>query len=188
MKKLLMSVTAVAMLAGPALALDVSEEPHAGYKEIGSHKDWVAVHTPGRAEDEGRICAVYSRPTQSAVYDGDKKIDAMRGELAVFLNWNAQTPSKSSGEVSFLIGERVVEGIVEGGHALTIDGKTSVTLAGVADRLYVQPKDDAKVLAALRGGSTAVISAELENGTAIKDSYSLMGLTRTTGLAQSGCK
>jgi hypothetical protein len=188
MKKLLMSAVAVSLLAGQAMALEVSEEPHAGYKEVGAHKDWVAVYTPSRSADEGRVCAIYSRPTQSAVYDGEKKVEAIRGELAVFVNWNAETPDRNTGEVSFLIGDRVVEGIVEGGHSLTIDGKTSVTLAGVADRLYVQPEDDAKVLAALRGGSSAVVSAELENGTKAKDSYSLMGLTRSTAIAQSGCK
>lgn len=179
---------AVAGIAAPALAQNLPvEEVHAGYRETGSAKDWVGIYRPGGEGGMPEVCAVYSRPVESAVFENGETTTRMRGELAAFINWNSATPGVSGGEVSFMLGSPVVEG-VNADHRLDVDGKVSFALVGAGDRLYVQPEDDAAVNAAIRKGLGMKVTGALQDGAVVRDSYSLMGVVASTELSKDGCK
>lgn len=191
MKTLLKSAIAAAVLAGvaaPALAQALPvEEVHAGYRETGSAKDWVGIYRPGGEDGTGRICAIYSRPTEAGAFVAGEPVEKMRGELAAFINWNDAEATEANGEVSFMLGTPVIEGAHES-HELDIDGKASFDLVGVGDRLYVQPQDDAKVIELIRAGRQMTVTAALEDDATARDIYSLFGVVATTGLSKDGCK
>ena len=50
------------------------------------------------------------------------------------------------------------------------------------------PSEDAKLVTALRGGSSAVITGRSARGTMTKDTFSLSGITAATNKAQAACK
>lgn len=191
MKAMMKTVVVAGLMAGltgqaVAQALPV-EEVHAGYRETGAAKDWVGIYRPGNEAGEGRICAIYSRPTQSGAFLAGEPIEKMRGELAAFINWNEGAAADKGGEVSFMMGTPVLEGVHES-HKLGVDGKASFDLVGVGDRLYVQPKDDADVIALIRAGRKMTVTAALEDAATAQDVYSLFGVVATTALSKEGCR
>lgn len=183
----ILAASALFMLAPVAQAQDV-ESPHIGYRETGSVKDWIGIHSPDRGTEKETVsCAIYSRPTTSSIVKNDESIEALRGELAAFIAWDDSEVAKSSGEVSFMVGVPVVEGM-DKGHVLSIDDKTKFELVGVDDRLYVAPKDDKKVISAIRGGVEMSVSAKSLEGDLVKDTYSLMGVQDMTAKQQVECQ
>lgn len=50
------------------------------------------------------------------------------------------------------------------------------------------PAEDGKLISALRGGSSVVISGRSARGTVTKDTFSLSGITAMTNKAQEACK
>lgn len=173
------------LIAFPALALDA---PHAEYRETGSNRDWVGIYSPDRGLDQPTSsCAIYSRPKSAAVFDGGKKVDAMRGERAAFISWNGESVGNADGEVSFMIGLSVIKGR-DIDHVLTVDGKKAFPLIGVGDRLYARPEDDAGVIKAIRAGSSMVVTARTSDGKIVKDEYSLFGVQRMTDVSRTECR
>jgi len=190
MKSILAAAATSAALAAamPAMAQNLPiEEVHAGYRETGSAKDWVGIYRPTTENGAAEVCAIYSRPIESAVFEKGEAVSRMRGELAAFINWNEETPGASAGEVSFMLGSPVIEGVNED-HRLDVDGKASFALVGAGDRLYVQPEDDAAVIEAIRAGFGMKVTAALQDGAVARDSYSLMGVVASTQLSKDGCQ
>lgn len=190
MKTLLLAAVSAATLIGAATASGAlelnTEEVHAGYRETGTSKDWIGIHNPAtEAAGVAEVCAIYSRPIATASFKDGEASEALRGELAAFINWNDATPSDRGGEISFMVGAPVIEGMSEG-HVVTIR-EASFALVGVGDRLYVQPQDDVAAIAAVRDGVEMVVTADMADGTVIRDSYSLMGVQAMTAIARSAC-
>ncbi len=187
MNKTVLAAVAVAFSAAFAGSSMADETPHAGYRETGSQKQWVGIYSPDRGTGQSTTsCAIYSRPTTSAVYREDKKVEAMRGELAAFVSWSGKA-SDTSGEISFMVGTPVMEGKNDT-HALTVDGDARFDLVGVGDRLYVMPQDDAAAIAALRKGTEMVVTAKTSEGEVVKDAYSLMGVQGMTNIQKTECR
>jgi hypothetical protein len=180
----------MAAVAGPAMAQDKvePEQVHAGYREIGKDQDWIGIYTPDRGVGEvSRVCAIYSRPKESAAFKADEPVEQLRGETAAFINWNETSPSVAAGEVSFMLGAPVAEGAAPE-HTMTIDGKVKIELVGVGDRVYVRPADDDKTIEAIRAGHEMVVTARLADDVIVKDNYSLLGVQATTAIASKDCK
>ena len=180
------ALTSVSAVGAQEAGVRTAEQPHAGYREVGSARDWVAIQAPDM-DGTTRICALYSRPKDTEVRLEGVASELARGELAAFVNWNDDGVEADDGEVSFLMGETVAQGGA-GDHALVVDGGQRFTLVGVADRLYVKPADDDAVIAAIRRGAEMVVSGQMETGHVVRDTYSLMGVQATTALARKGCE
>lgn len=176
-----------ALMMTLSLPLMAQETPHAGYRETGSERAWIGIYSPDRGLDQPTAsCAIYSRPVNASVFEQDRPVDALRGELAAFIAWNGDGVSDTRGEISFLIGAPVQEGRHEL-HGVTV-GETRFQLVGVGDRLYVQPEDDAAAVRALRGGTEMVVTAQTADGKVVKDSYSLMGVQSMTEIQKAECR
>lgn len=164
------------------------ETPHVGYRETGSAQDWVGIYSPNRGlGQKTSVCAVYSRPKSSSVFLDKKPVQIMRGELAAFVSWNANAPTDTTGETSFMMGTALAQGDNSIDN-LSVDGKVSFPLVAVGDRLYVKPGNDAAVIRALRRGMQMVVTAQTPDNHIIKDDYSLLGLQKATDISKTGCK
>lgn len=92
---------------------------------------------------------------------------------------------RPGGEVSF-----------QGGYPFAPDSTVDVTVGGQTFKLFTEgenawtgsPDEDAKLIAALRGGSEAVVKGRSTRGTRTTDTFSLMGLTAMSNMARDNCK
>jgi hypothetical protein len=190
MKTILAAVSTVAVMTAalPAFSQGAPEEAHAGYKEVGADRDWVAIwRAPVLDDASTQVCSIYSRPKQSVAFENDAVATKMRGELAGFISWNDADPSAVSGEMSFMMGAPVAQGD-EPGHVLTVDGDTKFDLVGIGDRLYVKAMDDVAVLEKARAGVAMVVEARMQGGYVVQDTYSLLGVVASTEVAKDGCE
>jgi len=187
MKTLAIAAFAATFIGSFACFASAEETPHAGYRETGVSRDWVGIFSPDRGIGQATAsCAIYSRPTEAGIFVSENPVDAMRGELAAFVAWNESGVSDVGGEISFMVGTPVIEGL-DAEHVLTINGDVRFDLVGVGDRLYVAPKDDAAAIAALRRGVQMVVSAKSRDGGVVKVIYSLMGIQSMTDIQKAEC-
>ena len=182
---LALSVFACLFTTSPTMSAEV-EKVHADYREIGRSEDWRSIYRPG---DNGKtgFCAIYSRPKKAQIFRVGEAIEAMRGEMAAFVNWENKEPTKDTGVVSFMVGVPVAEGLYNN-HMAVIDGKHEFELIAEKDQLFAKPQDDEKFVKAMRQGYEVVLTAVLKDGTRARDVYSLKGLMSASNISISDCK
>lgn len=155
-------------LATPALAA----EP----KVLGSEGDWTAF-----GGDNPKECWAVSPPKSSKNTDADgKPKDVTRSDIRLYITYR---PGQK-GEISF-----------QGGYPFAPDSTVGVDIGGTKFKLFTEgenawtgsPDDDAKLIAALRGGSSAVITGRSSRGTQTADTFSLKGITAMTDKAKASC-
>ena len=170
-----------------AVAMDLKAKVHGAYRQVGEARNWTVIRSSAESSEGGGACAIFAKPDSSEVLADGATSDALRGELAAFVNWNEEKPDRRSGEISFLIGALVQEGPVQE-HRLQVSNGVMLQLIGVGDRLYVDPEDDRRAIAAFRAANSIVVEGRLRDGRIIRDSYSLLGVQAATSLAMSGCR
>lgn len=157
-------------LSTPVLAQDSTNV-------IGSEGDWTIFSASSPKE-----CWAVSAPKSTQNLDSSgKPKDVTRGDIRLYV---AFRPGQS-GEVSF-----------SGGYPFAPDSAVEVNIGGNVFKLFTDgesawtgsPADDAKLVAALRAGSSAVITGRSARGTVTKDTFSLAGITAATNKAQAACK
>ena len=157
-------------LSTPVLAQDSTNV-------IGSEGDWTIFSASSPKE-----CWAVSAPKSTQNLDSSgKPKEVARGDIRLYV---AYRPGQS-GEVSF-----------SGGYPFAPDSAVEVNIGGNVFKLFTDgesawtgsPSDDAKLVAALRGGSSAVITGRSARGTVTKDTFSLAGITAATNKAQAACK
>lgn len=144
---------------------------------IGTDGDWTAFSAASPKE-----CWAVSAPksTQNTDTSG-KPREVTRSDIRLYI---AYRPGQS-GEVSF-----------SGGYPFAPDSAVEVNVGGNVFKLFTEgesawtgsPSEDGKLISALRGGSTAVITGRSARGTVTKDTFSLSGITASTNKAQAACK
>ncbi|HRO15519.1 MAG TPA: hypothetical protein PLL33_10835 [Paracoccus sp. (in: a-proteobacteria)] len=155
-------------LATPALAA----EP----KVLGSEGDWTAF-----SGDSPRECWAVSPPKSILNTRDGKEVEATRGDIRLYV---AYRPGQN-GEVSF-----------QGGYPFAPDSTVEVDVGGQKFKLFTEgenawtgsPDDDSKLISALRGGSSAIVTGRSSRGTQTKDTFSLSGITAMTNKAKSTCQ
>lgn len=143
---------------------------------IGSEGDWTAF-----AGDSPKECWAVTPPTKSVNTRDGKPAEVTRGDIRLYV---AYRPG-AAGEVSFTGGYPFKPGSTVsadiGGQKFTLftDGESAWT--GSAS-------EDAKLVGALRSGSSATFTAQSARGTQTVDTFSLSGVTKMTDLAKSRCQ
>ena len=133
--------------------------------------------------NEPKECWGVSKPKETVNTRGGKPVKATRSDILLFVTFRPTTGA--AGEVSFTGGYPFAPGSTVG---VDIEGKTFDL---VADGEWAWPSskaDDASILAALKGGSSAVVSARSARGTQTKDTFSLNGFTAAMAEAETRCK
>ena len=155
----------VAGVAFPSLAAD---------KSLGTFKTW---STLSFSDDDKAVCMMWSQPEKA---EGDYK---KRGEIFVFVTH--RPGDNKMNKVSF-----------EAGYTFKESSKVSVSIDGEAYTLDTvgstawsyEPKDDSRMVTAMRAGSTMIVEGVSDRGTKTRDTYSLSGFTAAHNAISSACK
>lgn len=137
------------------------------------------VHEP---TEEPRECLASAPPTaQENTRDGET-VQVQRGETRLFVFFR---PSQGvEGQVTFTGGYPFAEGSAV---SLDVDGAVFELFT---DGEWAWPENaeaDARVVAALKGGSEVVLTGQSARGTVTRDTFSLAGFTRNVEDAQARC-
>lgn len=145
---------------------------------VATKTDW-SVFT----EASPKECWGVSSPKQTANTRDGQPVDARRGDILLFVTF--RPGSGASGEISFTGGYPFAPGSTV---SVAIDG-TSFEM--ITDGEWAWPSstgDDGAMLAAMKRGSTAVLTARSSRGTQTKDTFSLAGFTAAMTDAEARCK
>ncbi|WP_392662839.1 invasion associated locus B family protein [Amaricoccus sp. B4] len=159
--------------AGPVVAQ--------GSERVASHTDWSVFVAQSPKE-----CYIVSPPTTSTARRDGKSVDVRRGDIRLFV---AFRPGEGvSNEVSFTGGYPFDSGTPV---KIEIGSKSFTMTPGSGDAsewAWTDATDDSSVVAAMRGGADAKITAVSSRGTTTIDSFSLMGFTAAVNDAEARCK
>lgn len=149
---------------------------------VSAQTDWNVCVWPDPKE-----CWGVSKPKETVNTRDGRAVSARRGEILLFVTFRPGTGA--NGEVSFGGGYPFAP---NSSVKLTV-GETSFELFTVADPAMVEyafaiPEQDAAIIAALKGGSTAVVEGRSARGTQTKDTFSLNGFTAAMTEAETRCK
>ena len=163
---------------GVAMALGAAAQAHAQ-----DSTNRVAVETAWSVFVDGdpRECWVVSSPQEVVNTRGGQPASVRRGDILLFTTYRA---GGTPGEVSFT-----------GGYPFDPDSTVGLTIGSNEFQLFVEgqwawagsAEDDAAIMAAMRGGAEAVLTARSSRGTDTRDTFSLFGYTAATEEAQRRC-
>ena len=163
---------ALAISAGAAPAQQVSEN------RLGADTDWSFF-----AADDPLECWAVSAPTETVNTRDGEVVAVRRGDILLIAFY--RPGAGVEGQVAFTGGYPFASG-------------STVTLA-VGDESYelftegewawpATPEDDARIVAAMRAGTDAVLTARSSRGTTTRDTFSLLGFTAMLEAAQQHCE
>ena len=171
--------TTLAVLVAAALATPGYAQASA--ERVAAHNAW-AVFVAGNPKE----CYIVSQPTSTVARRGGQNVQVNRGDIRMFVRFN---PGESvRNEVSFT-----------GGYPF--DQSTPVKVAIGSESFDLTPgpgdasgwawpaaEDDARIVAAMRRGSTATVTGVSTRGTTTVDTFSLSGFTAAVNEAESRCR
>lgn len=157
----------------------------AGFASAQESTNQVAVKTDWSVftEESPKECWGVSSPQETVNTRDGAPVSVRRGDILLFVTF--RPGAGASGEVSFT-----------GGYPFAAGSTVKVDVEGttfelISDGEWAWPAsatDDAAILNALRGGTTAVLSAASGKGTQTKDTFSLRGFTAAMQEAETRCK
>lgn len=129
-------------------------------------------------EENPKECWGVSKPKETVNSRDGKPVSVRRGDILLFVTFRPGKP----GEVSFT-----------GGYPFAAGSTVKVEVGGQAFELFTDgewawPGDDGALLAALKAGADAVVTARSGKGTQTKDTFSLRGFTAAMEDAGKRCK
>jgi hypothetical protein len=143
---------------------------------VGTVTDW-SIFT----ETDPKECWGVSSPKETVNTRDGQPVSVRRGDILLFVTFR---PGGGDGEVSFTGGYPFAEG---SSVTIAIDGANYDLFTDGEWAWPATPADDATLLAALKKGTTAVLSARSGKGTQTKDTFSLRGFTAAMEEAAKRC-
>ena len=132
-------------------------------------------------EESPKECWGVSKPKESVNSRDGQPVSVRRGDILLFVTFRPGKP----GEISFT-----------GGYPFAGGSTVDVTVDGQPYQLFTDgewawpgsAEDDAKLLAALKGGTSATLTARSGRGTQTADTFSLRGFTAAMEDAEKRCQ
>ena len=158
------------------LAGSVASAQDAG-AQVGGDTDWSVFEGQDPKE-----CWAVTAPKETVNTRGGSVVQVRRGEILLYVVYR---PNQSvSGEVSFT-----------GGYPFAEGSTVSLEIAGTSFDLFTEgeyawpstPEDDQTIVAALKRGANAVLTARSSRGTQTQDTFSLLGATAMIEDAERRC-
>lgn len=173
MKNLAILAASVAFVGfgGAALAQDQSTN------RVAAETDWSVF-----VENDPQECWGVSAPKETVNTRDGSRVEVRRGDILLFVSY--RPGSSVNGEISFT-----------GGYPFAEGSTVSVDIGGTQFELFTDGEwawpasasDDANLAAAMKRGSTAVVTARSSRGTQTRDTFSLLGFTAAVEQAESRC-
>jgi hypothetical protein len=134
-------------------------------------------------DKDPRECWAVSAPTQTVNTKGGRAVAVRRGDI-LFMTF-FRPGAGVSGQVAFT-----------GGYPFAPESTVELDIGGTEFELFTQgewawpssTEEDGKIIAALKRGSSAVLTARSSRGTQTKDTFSLLGYTAAMDEAEKRCK
>ena len=134
-------------------------------------------------EDDPKECWSVSSPTGTRNTRGGQVVQVRRGDILMFVTF--RPGANVAGELSFT-----------GGYPFADGSTVSLEVGGTTFELFTQGEwawpatasDDAQIVAALKRGADAKLTARSSRGTQTEDTFSLFGFTAALEEAQSRCQ
>lgn len=161
-------------LAGLATGVDAQQSTN----RVATKTDWSVF-----AESSPKECWGVSSPKQSASTRDGKPVQAKRSDILLFVTFRPGNGGK--GEISFTGGYPFAPGSTVSAN---VEGTTFQLMTDGDWAWPANAQDDAQMLAAMKRGSSAVLSAKSARGTQTKDTFSLAGFSAAMQDAESRCK
>lgn len=133
------------------------------------------------AEDSPKECWGVSSPKETVNSRDGQPVSVRRGDILLFVTFK---PATGKGEISFTGGYPFADGSAVG---LNVDGNQYQLISQGEWAWPATPQDDATILAAMKKGSAAVLTAKSGKGTQTKDTFSLRGFTAAMEEAGKRC-
>ena len=165
---------ALGMGAGAAMAQQTGGETEC----VSARTDWSVCVWPNPKE-----CWGVSKPKETVNTRDGRAVSVRRGDILLFVTFRPGQGAR--GEISFTGGYPFAPGQPV---QVAIDGRNFNL---IADGEWAWPgsrEDDTALLAAMRAGSNAVITARSGRGTETRDTFSLQGFTAAMTEAENRCK
>ncbi len=144
---------------------------------VATKTDW-SVFT----EENPKECWGVSSPKETVNSRDGKPVSVKRSDILLFVTFR---PGQAGGETSFTGGYPFAPG---SSVSLNVDG-TGFDLVTDGEWAWAaSPDDDAKVLAALKKGGSAILTAKSAKGTQTQDTFSLRGFTAAMTEAGTRCQ
>lgn len=132
-------------------------------------------------EESPKECWGVSKPKESVNTRDGQPVSVRRGDILLFVTFRPGKP----GEISFT-----------GGYPFASGSTVDVTIDGQPYQLFTDGEwawpgsaaDDAALLAAMKRGTTAVMTARSGRGTQTQDTFSLRGFTAAMEDAEKRCQ
>lgn len=143
---------------------------------VAANTDWSVF-----VEESPKECWGVSAPKQTVNTRDGQPTQVRRGDILLFITFR---PGGAAGEVSFTGGYPFA-----GGSTVEMDvGGTKYNLFTDGEWAWSGSKDeDAKIIAALKAGSSAILTARSGRGTQTQDTFSLLGFTAAMDEAAKRC-
>ena len=169
---------ATAMLCATLMApMGALAQEASSTNRVSEETDWSVF-----VEDNPTECWAVSQPKETVNTRDGNVVTVRRGDILLFVFYR---PSANvSGQVSFT-----------GGYPFAPGSTVGLNISGTNFSLYTDgewawpatPEDDAKIVAAMKRGAQAVLTARSARGTTTKDTFSLLGFTAASEDAGRRC-
>ena len=132
-------------------------------------------------EEEPKECWGVTVPKETVNTRDGQPASVRRGDILLFVTFRPGKP----GEVSFTGGYPFADGSTVG---VTIDGNAYELFTDGEWAWPATPESDAQLLAAMKNGAQAVVTARSGKGTQTQDTFSLRGFTAAMTEAETRCQ
>lgn len=165
----------VLLLAGAVSAQETSGN------RVAAETDWSVF-----VESDPKACWAVSTFKESVNTRDGRVVAVRRGEILLFVSYmpdqGVQGQVSFTGGYPFAPGSQVEVQIGDERFSLNTDARTNPEMAWAPTS-----EDDAKLIAAMKRGSDAVLTARSARGTTTKDTFSLLGFTAASDEAKKRC-
>ena len=152
-----------AVFAVAALGAQAQESTN----KVGNNTDWYVFEEAKPTKP----CWAVSKPKETVNTDSAGRIKSVtRSEILLFVSYALSNGVK--GQVSFM-----------GGYPFASGSEVSLEIGGTEFSLFV----DARIVAAMKRGASAVLTGRSARGTITKDTFSLLGFTASVEEANKRC-
>ena len=175
MRKTLKLIT---VMCGLALAATAGLAQSTSNNKVSEKTDWSVFVDQNPTE-----CWSVSQPKESVNTRSGRVVSVKRGDILLFVFFRPS--EKVDGQVTFTGGYPFAP---DSRVKLAIDGKSYELPAVQGEWAWAaSPEDDAKIIAAMKRGAKAVLTARSKRGTTTKDTFSLTGFTAAYDDSKKRC-
>jgi hypothetical protein len=131
--------------------------------------------------NDPRECWAVTTYKESVNTKGGRVVAVTRGDILLMVFYRPE--AKVQGQLAFTGGYPFAPGSKVGVNI----GGTTYDLVTDGEWAWPAPADDAKIIASMKRGTDAVLTAQSARGTQTKDTFSLLGFTAAVEDAQKRC-